>query len=90
MLSVTFSAIDRAPFLGLKGYGGFHAAVSAGYGKHLTLLTVTTPALSPSRRAALRASPRFILQAMGLIEFLLVSAKYELLPTITAHQSFVC
>jgi hypothetical protein len=89
MLSVALFAIDRASLSGLKGHGGFDAAIGTGYGKHLTRLLVVTPALFAPGRPTLRTARGLVLQAVRLVELLLTDAENEFLPAVTAYEGFV-
>jgi hypothetical protein len=89
LLSVALFAIDRAPLSGLKGYGGFDAALSTGYGEHLTRLLVITKALFPLCRPALRTTRGLVLQTVRLVELLLTDAENELLPAVTTYEGLV-
>jgi hypothetical protein len=89
LLSVTLFAIDRASLSGLKGHGGFDAALSTGYGEHLPRLPVITEALFPPSRPTLRTTRGLVLQTVRLVELLLTNAEDELLPAVAAYEGLV-
>jgi hypothetical protein len=89
LLGVTLFTIDGASLSGLKGHGGFDAALGTSYGEHLARRLVVTPALFALGRPALRTARRLVLQAVRLVELLLTDAENELLPAVTAYEGLV-
>lgn len=72
----------------LERYFSFIAACCACCCKQLSRLTVSVAALLAGC-AALRATRRFVLKALGGIEFLLTGGEHELIAAVTASHGFV-